>query len=139
MDMEDLVELMAVVLALMVPIVAIVGTCWVIVVRTKQKTNLKNNMVSLGTDPDLARELVAAEDGTRRKWKTLRWACVLLGLGLGAAACYLLHLTDADDIFLWIVLASGAGLGLLVDFLVEMKAFAEKDLPDSGAEKTLEK
>ena len=51
----------------------------------------------------------------------MRWACILIGLGVGAFADFLLGLNPVDGIYFWIVIAFGIGLGLLVSFFVELK------------------
>ena len=49
---------------------------------------------------------------------SLRWACVLIGIGIGALADYLL---DIQKPYFWLVIAFGIGLGLLASIIVEMR------------------
>ena len=54
---------------------------------------------------------------------TLRTACILLGIGLGALINWLAESFNLGTIYFWLIIAFGIGVGLLVSFLVEMQLY----------------
>ena len=122
-NLKDLAGVLAVVLTLGIPIVAIIGGIILSIRANKNETELRRLIIENQTDLETAKALIAEPDKKSSKFGTLRGACVLLGIGLGALVNYLLNVTVAgpEGIYFWIVIAFGVGLGLLVSFLVEMK------------------
>ena len=61
---------------------------------------------------------------------TERAACILLGLGLGALINWMCCI-ETKNIYFWLIIASGIGIGLLCSFLIEMHLFKKygKDKP----------
>jgi len=123
MHSVDLEPLMAIILSLGIPIVAIIGGFISSIRKNQNETELRRLIIEKQTDIETAKALIAEPDKKANKFGTLRGACVLLGIGLGALVNYLLNVTMAgpEGIYFWILLAFGVGLGLLVSFLVEMK------------------
>ena len=123
MHSVDLEPLMAIILTLGIPIVAIIGGFISSIRKNQNETELRRLIIENQTDIETAKALIAAPDKKSGKFGTLRGACVLLGIGLGALVNYLLNIpmTGVKGIYAWIVIAFGVGLGLLVSFLVEMK------------------
>ncbi len=120
MDMDlDLTEFAAVFLALTGPIVTVLAICWVIIVRVKQNAKLKNNIINSRIDPELAKTLLPPKDSKNTRMNVLRWACALLGLGVGALICSLFRNINDYQLPFYIILAAGIGFGLLVSFIVE--------------------
>lgn len=123
MHSVDLEPLMAIILSLGIPIVAIIGGFISSIRKNQNETELRRLIIENQTDIETAKALIAEPDKKANKFGTLRGACVLLGIGLGALVNYLLNVTmvGPKGIYFWILLAFGVGLGLLVSFLVEMK------------------
>lgn len=123
LDLKDLAGILAVVLTLGIPIVAIIGGIILSIRANKNETELRRLIIENQTDLETAKALIAEPDKKSNKFGTLRGACVLLGLGLGAFVNYLLNIpmTGVKGIYAWIIIAFGVGLGLLASFLVEMK------------------
>ena len=123
MHSVELEGLMAIILTLGIPIVAIIGGFISSIRKNQNETELRRLIIENQTDLETAKALIAEPDKKSGKFGTLRGACVLLGLGLGAFANYLLNVTmvGPEGIYFWTVIAFGVGLGLLVSFLVEMK------------------
>ena len=117
----ELIPISAIVLSLAIPIVAII--CGVIMsIRKKQsETELRKLLIEHNTDLETAKALIEEQEKKSNKYVSLRWACVLIGLGVGAFADFLLGLNPVDGIYFWIVIAFGIGLGLLVSFFIELK------------------
>ena len=123
MHSVDLEPLMAIILSLGIPIVAIIGGIILSIRKNQNETELRRLIIENQTDLETAKALIAEPDKKANKFGTLRGACVLLGIGLGALVNYLLNIpmNGVNGIYAWIVIAFGVGLGLLVSFLVEMK------------------
>lgn len=123
MHSVELEGLMAIILTLGIPIVAIIGGFISSIRKNRNETELRRLIIENQTDLETAKALIAEPDKKANKFGTLRGACVLLGIGLGALVNYLLNVTMAgpEGIYFWTVIAFGVGLGLLVSFLVEMK------------------
>lgn len=123
LNLKDLAGVLAVVLTLVIPIAAIIGGIILSIRKNRNETELRRLIIENQTDLETAKALIAEPDKKTNKFGTLRGACVLLGIGLGALVNYLLNVTmvGPKGIYFWIVIAFGVGLGLLVSFLVEMK------------------
>lgn len=123
MHSVDFGALVAIILCLGIPIVAIIGGIILSIRKNRNETELRRLIIENQTDLETAKALIAEPDKKSDKFGTLRGACVLLGIGLGALVNYLLNVTMAgpEGIYFWTVIAFGVGLGLLVSFLVEMK------------------
>lgn len=117
----ELEGIFAIVLSLAIPIVAII--CGVIMsIRKKQsETELRKLLIEHNTDLETAKALIEEQEKKSNKYVSLRWACVLIGLGVGAFADFLLGLESKHNIYFWLVIAFGIGLGLLVSFFIELK------------------
>ena len=86
--------LVAIILCLGIPIVAIIGGIILSIRKNQNETELRRLIIENQTDLETAKALIAEPDKKANKFGTLRGACLL---------------------------AFGVGLGLLVSFLVEMK------------------
>ena len=117
----ELIPISAIVLSLSIPIVAII--CGVIMsIRKKQsETELRKLLIEHNTDLETAKALIEEQEKKSNKYVALRWACILIGLGIGAFADFLLGIVPHDGVYFWIIIAFGIGLGLLVSFFVELK------------------
>ena len=116
--MEHLKELI-IVLSLIIPIVAIVMTFIADIKKKRRDTELRLAIIQQGIDAETAKVLTKQEP--KDKYSGLRWGCVLVGLGIGALCDVLLGLPPKHNIFFWIVIAAGIGMGLLVSFVIEYK------------------
>lgn len=123
MHSVELEGLMAIILTLGIPIVAIIGGFISSIRKNQNETELRRLIIENQTDLETAKALIAEPDKKAGNFGTLRGACALIGLGFGAIASILLGLplNGSKGIYFWILLAFGVGLGLLVSFLVEMK------------------
>lgn len=115
--MEHLKELI-IVLSLIIPIVAIVMTFIADIKKKRRDTELRLTIIQQGIDAETAKVLTEKEP--EDKYSGLRWGCILVGLGIGAL-CYVLLGLSRDNIFFWILIAAGIGIGLLVSFVIEYK------------------
>ena len=111
----------AIVLSLSIPIVAIIFGSIIAIRKKQSETELRKLLIENNTDLETAKALIEEKEKKSNKYSSLRWACILIGLGIGAFADFLLGLNSVDGIYFWIIIAFGIGLGLLVSFFVELK------------------
>ena len=126
--------LFAIILSLSIPIVAIVMVFISSIKNKQSETQLRLSLIEHGTDPETAKLLIEQQEKKSNKFGTLRGGCVLLGAGLGAA-CNGFFGVSSDDIYFWLAIAAGMGIGLLIAFVIEYKltkreAAEEKGLQD---------
>ena len=124
--------LVAIILSLGIPIVAIVSGVVSSVKKKKLETELRRVIVENHTDLEVARALIEEQEKKPSKFGSLRGACVLIGLGIGALVNYLLNVSvvGPEGIYFWVVLAFGVGLGLLASFIVEQKLKKQEPTPE---------
>lgn len=133
MESVQLEGLVAIILSLGIPIVAIVSGVVSSVKKKKLETELRRVIVENHTDLDVARALIEEQEKKPSKFGSLRGACVLIGLGIGALVNYLLNVSTMagpEGIYFWVVLAFGVGLGLLASFIVEQKLKKQEPTPE---------
>lgn len=111
----------AIVLSLAIPIVAIIFGSIMSIRKKQSETELRKLLIENHTDLETAKALIEEKEKKSNKYSSLRWACILIGLGIGAFADFLLGIVPHDGIYFWIIIAFGIGLGLLVSFFVELK------------------
>lgn len=111
----------AVVLSLSIPIVAIVMGIMSDIKKKQRDTELRLALIQAGTDPETTKALLKEQEKKPNKYITLRWGCVLVGAGLGAALNGYFGLSPKHNIYFWIAIAAGMGIGLLVAFIIEYK------------------
>ena len=136
-----MIPLVGVILSLAIPIVAIIMVFVTAMHKKKQDKEVRQLIIENHTDPETARLLIDEPKKQPRKMgpvnlDTLRAACVLLGIGLGACID-LLAGVETKSIYFWLIIACGIGIGLLCSFLVEMhlyKKYSRKEESDKTKE-----
>lgn len=123
MDLKDLAGVLAVTLSLSVPIVAIIAVFISIIKKNNNDREIRRLIIENHTDLETAKQLI--EEPKKKQgsnpYPALRWGCVLIGMGLGAVLNYVFELDGKEDIYFWILLAFGCGLGLLCSFITEYR------------------
>ena len=112
------IPLAAIILSLLIPIVAIISGSIMSIRHKKNETELRRALIENNTDLETTKAILAEQEKKSDKYISLRGAFVLIGVGLGALADYLLNI---HDIYFWLVIAFGVGIGLLISFFVELK------------------
>ena len=120
MNLIDLSGVLAVTLSLLIPIVAIICGVIASINKKKRETELRKVLIENHTDPESIKLLVEEQEEKTNKFIMLRWGCILLGAGLGAAISGWAG-TDAKDLYFWLPIVAGMGLGMLISFIVETK------------------
>ncbi len=129
----ELEGLFAIVLSLSIPIVAIVMVFITSIKKKNRDTELRLALVQQGTDAETAKLLIEEQAEKHDKYSSLRWACVLIGLGLGALIDALIGLPPKHNIYFWLIIAAGMGIGLLISFIVEYKLTKKEQQEKSEA------
>ena len=128
----ELEGLFAIVLSLSIPIVAIVMSFITSIKKKNRDTELRLALIEKGADPETAKLLIEEQEEKHNKYSSLRGACILIGAGLGAL-CNGLCGVDTKDIYFWIAIAAGMGIGLLISFIVEYKLTKKEQQEQSEA------
>ncbi|MBR5698860.1 MAG: hypothetical protein IKX44_09625 [Prevotella sp.] len=111
----------AIVLSMTIPILGIIFGSLMYIRKKQNDTELRRLIIENHADLETAKALIAEQEKKPSKYTSLRWACILIGLGLGTFADYLLGINFENDLYFWLVIAFGIGLGLLVSFFIEQK------------------
>ena len=130
---ESLTGLVAVVCSLGIPIIVILMVYIRKMKRDRQLKEIRQLIIENHTDPETAKLLIDEPKKAQQERRqmgpvnldTLRTACILLGLGLGALINWVIEGVglNLSTIYFWLILAFGIGVGMLVSFLVEMKLY----------------
>lgn len=115
----------AIVLSLSIPIVAILMVFISEINKKKRDTELRLALIQAGTDADTAKILIEEKAKKKNKYGSLRTGCFFVGAGLGAL-CNALCGVDYHDIYYWMTVAGGIGVGMLIAFVIEYK-LSKKD------------
>ena len=116
--------LMAVILSLGIPIVVIIMVFLKKMKKNQQEKEIRQLIIENHTDAETAKLLIdepkkAPKPGTIDVGN-LRFACMLLGVGLGAGINWLAGISTGSKYF-WLIVAFGVGIGMLCSFLVELR------------------
>ena len=131
---DNFVGLVAIILMLSLPIIAVVMSFWSSMHKKTKDKEIRQLIIENHTDAETVKLLIDEPKKQPRKMgpfnlDTLRAACVLLGIGLGACFNWLTCVAGVS-IYFWLIIACGIGIGLLCSFLVEMhlyKKYGKKD------------
>ena len=115
---ETVIQLAAIIFTMLIPIVGIICGIYAAIRKKQNDTELRRMIIENQVDIETAKALMAEPEKKPDKYASLRGACVLIGIGAGALADYLLGI---KGLFFWLVIAFGIGLGLLASFFIEMK------------------
>lgn len=128
---DNLVGIVAIIFIFGLPIVVVVMVFLKKMKKNQQEKEIRQLIIENKTDPETAKLLIdepkkAPKPGTIDVGN-LRFACMLLGVGLGAGIDWLADIST-KSIYFWLIVAFGVGIGLLCSFLVELR-LAKKQHP----------
>lgn len=127
----EMIPLVAVILSLGIPIVVVIMVFLKMMKKDQQQKELRQLIIENKTDPETAKLLIDEPKKAKKPGTidlgTLRTACILLGVGLGAAIDWLADIST-KSIYFWLIVAFGVGIGMLCSFLVELR-LAKKQHP----------
>lgn len=120
----EMIPLVAVILSLGLPIVVVVMVLIAKMNKEKQQKELRQLIIENKTDPETAKLLIDEPKKAKKPGTidlgNLRFACMLLGVGLGAGINWLAGI-NTHNIYFWLIVAFGIGIGMLCSFLVELR------------------
>ena len=124
---DNFVGMVAIVLIFGLPVIAVVMAFWSSMHKKSKDKEIRQLIIENHTDAETAKLLIDEPKKQPRKMgpfnlDTLRAACILLGIGLGACIDWLAG-TATMSIYFWLIIACGIGIGLLCSFLVEMRLY----------------
>lgn len=127
----NFVGLAAVILIFALPVIAVVMVFWSYMHKNTKDKEIRQLIIENHTDAETAKLLIdepkkAQKSGTI-DLGTLRTACMLLGVGLGTLINWLANIAT-KNIYFWLIIAFGIGIGMLCSFLVELRLL-KKQLP----------
>ncbi len=126
MEAYELEGVLAIILSLSIPIVAILMVFISEIKKKKHDTELRLALIQAGTDADTAKVLIEEQQKKHSKYGPLRAGCFFAGAGLGAV-CNALCGVSTGDIYFWMAIAGGVGVGLLIAFVIEYKLSKKDD------------
>lgn len=144
--LQSLTGLVAVVCSLGIPVVAIIMVSLRKMKKDKQDKEIRQLIIENNTDPETAKLLIDEPKKTKEPRKpgsvdlsTLRTACILLGIGLGALINWICKSCgqELSTIYFWLIIAFGIGVGMLCSFLVELH-LANKQKEEAAEQPALE-
>ena len=124
--MKDFAGLLAVFMSLVIPITAIIAGC-IISVGNKQREKEIRQLI-IENDLDIERAKLLIEKPQKKDnniYGFLRGGMMFIGLGLGLLADYLLGI-ETRNMYFWLILSVGIGIGMLASFFAEMKLSEKK-------------
>ena len=139
---DNLTGLVAVVCSLGIPIIVVIMVFLRKMKRDRQLKEIRQLIIENHTDPETAKLLIdepKKNKGPRKPGtvdlSTLRTACIMLGIGLGAFINWLCEHCGQNlgTIYFWLIIAFGIGVGMLASFIVEMQ-LAKKQNPQDQSE-----
>ena len=127
----EMIPLVAVILSLGLPIVVVVMVLIAKMNKEKQQKELRQLIIENHIDSETAKLLIDEPKKAKKPGTidlgNLRFACMLLGVGLGAGINWLAGI-NTHNIYFWLIVAFGIGIGMLCSFLVELR-IAKKQYP----------
>ena len=128
---DNFVGIVAIIFTFGLPIVVVIMVFLKKMKKDQQQKEIRQLIIENKTDPETAKLLIdepkkAPKPGTIDVGN-LRFACMLLGVGLGAGIDWLADVST-KSIYFWLIVALGVGIGMLCSFLVELR-LAKKQHP----------
>ena len=125
------VGLVAAILIFGLPVIAVVMVFWSSMHKKTKDKEIRQLIIENHIDSETAKLLIDEPKKAKKHGTidlgTLRTACMLLGVGLGALINWLANIAT-KNIYFWLIIAFGVGIGMLCSFLVELR-LAKKQHP----------
>ena len=148
--LDELTGIVAIVCSLGIPIIVVIMVFLRKMKKDRQAKEIRQLIIENHTDPETAKLLVDEPKAAKKERRqigpvnleSLRTACILLGIGLGAIINWAFKSCgqELDTIYFWLIIAFGIGVGMLCSFLVEMhvfKKYGNKPNDDSKEESSV--
>ena len=124
--MKDFAGLLAVFMSLVIPITAIIAGCIISVGNKKREKEIRQLIIENDLEIERAKLLIEKpQKKDNNIYGFLRGGMMFIGLGLGLLADYLLGI-ETRNMYFWLILSVGIGIGMLASFFAEMKLSEKK-------------
>ena len=124
--MKDFAGLLAVFMSLVIPITAIIAGCIISVGNKTREKEIRQLIIENDLDIERAKLLIEKpQKKDNNIYGFLRGGMMFIGLGLGLLADYLLGI-ETRNMYFWLILSVGIGIGMLASFFAEMKLSEKK-------------
>ena len=124
--MKDFAGLLAVFMSLVIPITAIIAGCIISVGNKKREKEIRQLIIENDLAIERAKLLIEKpQKKDNNIYGFLRGGMMFIGLGLGLLADYLLGI-ETRNMYFWLILSVGIGIGMLASFFAEMKLSEKK-------------
>ncbi len=124
--MKDFAGLLVVFMSLVIPITAIIAGCIISVGNKKREKEIRQLIIENDLDIERAKLLIEKpQKKDNNIYGFLRGGMMFIGLGLGLLADYLLGI-ETRNMYFWLILSVGIGIGMLASFFAEMKLSEKK-------------
>ena len=136
---DNFVGLVAIILIFGLPVIAVVMAFIKKMKKNQQEKEIRQLIIENKTDPETAKLLIEEPKKAEPRKPgtidlgTLRTACILLGVGLGTLINWLANIAT-KNVYFWLIIAFGVGIGMLCSFLVELR-LAKKQKPTEDSRK----
>lgn len=118
---------LSIILIFGLPIVAVIVAGWLASIKIRLKYKLNSEIVSSGIDKETAQMLLSEKKNKPAlRFGTLRVSLLLIFLGLGALTSTWI---GNGDLYFVMGTAIGAGIGLLLSFIIEWLFFKKQAVP----------
>lgn len=137
--LQSLTGLVAVICSLGIPIIVVIMVFLRKMKKDQQAKEIRQLIIENHTDAETAKLLVDEPKKEKEPRKpgsidlsTLRTACIMLGIGLGAFINWLCKSNGQElgTIYFWLIIAFGIGVGMLASFIVEMHLYKKQQHND---------
>ena len=127
-------NVLAIVLALAIPIVLIVGLVYAYVSKNRNAYRLRSEILHSQLDPQTVALLLQKSGNPaseQKNYATLRTALCFIFMGVGALVA---HAFFNSGLMFWLIVGMSVGVGLLISFIIEWRLSNRRPAGDTSAD-----
>lgn len=127
-------NVLAIVLALAIPIVLIVGIIYAYVSKNHNAYRLRSEVLHSQLDPQTVALLLQKSgkpSSEQKNYATLRTALCFIFMGVGALVA---HAFFSSGLMFWLIVGMSIGVGLLISFIIEWRLSNRRPAGDTSAD-----
>lgn len=127
-------NVLAIVLALAIPIVLIVGIIYAYVSKNHNAYRLRSEVLHSQLDPETVALLLQKSGkpaSEQKNYATLRTALCFIFMGVGALVA---HAFFNSGLMFWLIVGMSIGVGLLISFIIEWRLSNRRPAGDTSAD-----
>lgn len=131
---ETIENVLAIVLALAIPIVLIVGIIYAYVSKNHNAYRLRSEVLHSQLDPQTVALLLQKSgkpSSEQKNYATLRTALCFIFMGVGALVA---HAFFDSGLMFWLIVGMSIGVGLLISFIIEWRLSNRRPAGEASAD-----